>query len=138
MEEVKRTFAGWLKSTQKKLGQPPVENKTKKKILLAGFEGNRATFAKEAIVSEMSGYETEIQTVSYNDAKKELTEKIQGGSFDLVVIGCIPHKIQGVVGIEDLLGFKNVILCTDGNGNLTTSKSAVRKAMKDFLKKPPE
>ncbi len=138
MEEVKRTFAGWLKSTQKKLGQPPVENKTKKKILLAGFEGKTATFAKEVIGQEMPDEDIEIETMSYTQTKTKLFEKIKGKSFDLVLIGYIPHKIQGATGIEDLLVNENVITCVDGNKNLSTSKSAVRRAVKKFLKKPPE
>lgn len=140
MEEIKKTFLGWIKFTQEKISEnqrkEEVEVSTTpktKKILLVGFEGNMANNAK-GVILEKIGREVDIETISYTDAKKELSEKIKGGSYYLIIVGCIPHKITGSTGTKDLLEYGNVVLCVDGSNNLSNSKSAVRKAVQGFLK----
>ena len=141
MEEVRKTFVEWLNYTQQKSTDiVPVENGSprKKKMLLVGFEGNKSFFAKEVIFNKL-GENLEIDTLSYMEAKKELFDKIKGGSYDIVMIGCVPHKIKGVENLQDLEEFSLILMCTDGNGNLASNKSAVKRALDDHLKeKTPE
>lgn len=133
MEE-KRTFTGWIKFLQENVtGCKVTKEDVKHKVLIAGFEGNKATFAKE-VIWNLLGKDVVIHALSYTDAKKELTNKARGGSYHIVLVGCIPHKIHGVDKLEDLGEFANIILCTDGNGNLASNKSAVRRALDDHLK----
>lgn len=133
MEE-KRTFTGWIKFLQENVTVPiATEEHTKHKVLIAGFEGNKANFAKE-VIWDLLGEDVAIHTLSYTDAKKELTGKVISGSYHIVLVGCIPHKIHGVDKLKDLEEFANIVLCVDGNENLSNNKSAVRRALEGHIK----